>query len=128
MQETLKNYPKPVPTFLQLEKFNFIIVSSWIILWTPSHQHDEHHLASFLKHFKIFHAQPKAPKVCANTYNTENSFCLNLKTNDPQNLSSCKLNIWELYFMHSHYNKMQPSTLSDFIGFWASSLVLMKRT
>ncbi len=94
---------------------------TWKVQFYQSHLHELFHGSQatnimsivkpiFYKHLKIFHAQPRASKVCANTYNIENSFCLNLEANDPQNLSSYKLNIRKLYFTHSHCNKMQPYT------------------
>ncbi len=45
------------------------------------------------KDFKTLYAKVKTPKVHANTCNIENSFVLNLTTNNPHNLLDYKANI-----------------------------------
>jgi len=39
---------------------------------------------AYYKHLKIVHAQLKASSVHINTYKVEDSFCLNLRINNPQ--------------------------------------------
>ncbi len=39
---------------------------------------------AYYKHLKIVHAQLKASSIHANTYKVEDSFCLNLRVNNPQ--------------------------------------------
>jgi hypothetical protein len=56
-------------------------------------------LVDVYKHFKIIHAQPRPLQIDANTNNVKHPLRLDLGSNNPQDLSSYKLNIRKLYLM-----------------------------